>query len=75
MGRAGGPKFRGTTSTPLSNAALKPIDGCYTFVTTDSGAQETQGGKHDDRVLAAGIARQVRKRAVSKGTSQRPAGW
>jgi len=51
------------------------VDECFTFVTTDTGAQEAQEGKHDDRVLAAGIAWQARKRAVSKGTSQRPAGW
>lgn len=55
---------------PIHSAGL--VDECFTFVTTDTGAQE---GKHDDRVLAAGIAWQARKRAVSKGTSQRPAGW
>ncbi len=51
------------------------VDECFTFVTTDSGAQGAQEGKHDDRVLAAGIAWQARKRGVSRGTSQRPAGW
>ena len=51
------------------------IDECLSFVTTDTGAQQSQEGKHDDRVMAAGIAWQARKRAVSKGTSQRPAGW
>ena len=38
------------------------IDECLTFVTTDTGAREAQSGKHDDRVMAAGIAWQVRKR-------------
>jgi len=51
------------------------IDECFTFVTTDSGSQEAQEGKHDDRVIAAGIAWQARKRGVSRGTSERPAGW
>jgi hypothetical protein len=51
------------------------VDECFTFVTTDSGAQEAQEGKHDDRVLAAGIAWQARKRGVSRGINQRPAGW
>jgi hypothetical protein len=32
------------------------VDECFTFVTTDRGAQEAQEGKHDDRVLAAEIA-------------------
>ncbi len=51
------------------------VDECLTFVTTDSGAQEAQEGKFDDRVMAAGIAWQARKRGVSRGTTQRPAGW
>jgi len=38
------------------------VDECLTFVTTDSGSQEAQPGKHDDRVIAAAIAWQVRKR-------------
>jgi len=37
------------------------LDECRSFVTTDSGATEAQAGKHDDRVMAAGIAWQVRK--------------
>ena len=37
------------------------IDECLTFITTDSGATEAQAGKHDDRVMAAGIAWQVRQ--------------
>jgi len=51
------------------------VDECLTFVTTDSGSQEAQEGKFDDRVMAAGIAWQARKRGVSRGTTQRPAGW
>lgn len=38
------------------------VDECLTFVTTDSGSREAQPGKHDDRVIAAAIAWQVRKR-------------
>jgi len=37
------------------------IDECLTFITTDSGSREAQPGKHDDRVIAAAIAWQVRK--------------
>jgi hypothetical protein len=51
------------------------IDECMTFVTTDSGHQEAQQGKYDDRVMALGIAWQVRKRPQSRGTTQRPEGW
>ncbi len=51
------------------------VDECFTFVTTDSGSQEAQEGKHDDRVIAAGIAWQARKRGVSRGTTERPPGW
>ena len=51
------------------------VDECLTFVTTDTGSQEAQEGKFDDRVMAAGIAWQARKRGVSRGTTQRPAGW
>jgi hypothetical protein len=37
------------------------IDECLAFVTTDTGSREAQPGKHDDRVIAAAIAWQVRK--------------
>jgi hypothetical protein len=40
------------------------VDECLTFITTDSGSREAQPGKHDDRVIAAAIAWQVRKRPV-----------
>jgi len=39
-------------------------DECLTFITTDSGSREAQPGKHDDRVIAAAIAWQVRKRPM-----------
>jgi hypothetical protein len=45
-----------------------------TFVTTESGSQEAEQGKHDDRVVALGIAWQARKRPVARGTTQRPEG-
>jgi len=38
------------------------IDECLTYVVTDSGSTEAQPGKHDDRVIAAAIAWQVRQR-------------
>ena len=38
------------------------INECLTYVVTDSGSTEAQAGKHDDRVIAAAIAWQVRKR-------------
>jgi hypothetical protein len=37
------------------------VDECFTFITTDSGSQEAQSGKHDDRVIAAAIAWQMRQ--------------
>ena len=40
------------------------VDECFTFVVTDTGSQEAQPRKHDDRVIAAAIAWQVRKRPV-----------
>jgi hypothetical protein len=40
------------------------VDECFTFVVTDTGSQEAQPNKHDDRVIAAAIAWQVRKRPV-----------
>ncbi len=51
------------------------VDECFSFVMTDTGAQQAQEGAHDDRVMAAGIAWQVRKRPVSRGSTQRPEGW
>ena len=51
------------------------IDECMTFVTTDTGAQEAQQGKRDDRVMALGIAWQVRKRPRSRASAERPVGW
>ena len=50
------------------------IDECMTFLSTDSGSQEAQEGKFDDRVIALGIAWQVRKRPRSRASSERPPG-
>ncbi len=51
------------------------VDECMTFITTDTCAQQAQAGKHDDRVMALGIAWQVRQRPTARGTTQRPEGW
>ena len=56
----------------IESAAL--VDECLTFVMTESGSQEAAEGAHDDRVMAAGIAWQARKRAVTRGFSERPEG-
>jgi len=57
----------------INSGAL--IDECLTFVMTDTGAQEAQQGKHDDRVLAIGIAWQARKRGWARPSGERPPGW
>jgi len=51
------------------------VDECLAFVTTDTGSQEAQPGAFDDRVMAAGIAWQARKRIVARPIAQRPEGW
>ncbi len=51
------------------------VDECMTFVTTESGSQEAQTGKFDDRVMGLGIAWQVRKRPTARGTTERPEAW
>jgi len=38
------------------------IDECFSYVVTESGSTEAQPGKHDDRVVAAAVAWQVRQR-------------
>jgi hypothetical protein len=44
------------------------VDECFTFVTTDAGAQQAEAGKYDDRVIAAAVAWQVRrKRGAAAG--------
>lgn len=53
----------------------KLSDECFSFVTTDTGSQQAQPGSYDDRVMAAGIAWQVRKRGTSRWTSHRPEEW
>jgi len=56
----------------IESSAL--VDECLTFVMTESGSQEAAEGAHDDRVMAAGIAWQARKRAVTRGFATRPEG-
>jgi len=51
------------------------VDECRSFVTHDGGSQGAQPGKHDDRVIAAGIAWQARKRMVARPIAKRPEGW
>jgi hypothetical protein len=45
------------------------VDECFTFVTTDAGAQQAEAGKYDDRVIAAAVAWQMRRKreAVAGG--------
>ena len=57
----------------INSAGL--VDECMTFVTTESGGQGAAEGKFDDRVIAAGIAWQARKRAAPTPILKRPAGW
>ena len=57
----------------LRSAAL--VDELMTFVSTDSGSQEAQPGKFDDRVIALGVAWQARKRGWARASSERPPGW
>jgi hypothetical protein len=45
-----------------------------TFISTDTGAQQAQEGKYDDRVMALGIAWQVRKRPGARAITERPPG-
>jgi hypothetical protein len=56
--------------------SLALIGECLTFVSKDGGVREAQDGKFDDRVIAAGVALQVRKRCGPRRFSyERPAGW
>ncbi len=55
------------------NSALL-ISECLTFILTGTGRAEAQPGKHDDRVMAAGIAWQIRKRPRPRMTTERPRG-
>jgi hypothetical protein len=47
-------------SIGLHSSAL--VDECFSYIVTDRGGTEAQPGKHDDRVIAAAIAWQVRQR-------------
>jgi hypothetical protein len=51
------------------------IDECFSFVTDRRGGQAAQEGAFDDRVIALGIAWQVRKQGESRALAERPAGW
>lgn len=51
------------------------IDECLSFVSKDDGVQAAQEGKHDDLVIAAAIAWQVRKRPRARFSYERPPGW
>jgi len=50
------------------------VGECFTFIRNDTGNAEAQEGKYDDRVIAAAIAWQLRKRPRPRMSSQRPAG-
>jgi len=50
------------------------VNECYTFVSNATGSAEAQERKFDDRVIAAAIAWQVRKRVRSRASTQRPPG-
>lgn len=41
---------------------LTTADECFSYVALDDGAAGAQPGRHDDRVIAAAIAWQVRQR-------------
>lgn len=49
---------------PIHSEGL--VDECLAFGTTDTGERGAQPGKHDDLVIAAAIAWQVRKRPTPK---------
>jgi biotin carboxyl carrier protein len=51
------------------------VDECRTFVVHNDGSQGAEVGQHDDRVIAAGIAWQARKRMVARPIAKRPEGW
>jgi hypothetical protein len=61
-----------TGSLQVNSASL--VDEMSTFIVTNSGRAEAQPGKFDDRVLAAGIAWQIRKRPKARFSTQRPKG-
>jgi hypothetical protein len=50
------------------------VSECFTFVRDERGNAGALEGKHDDRVIAAGIAWQVRKVPEARWSSQRPPG-
>lgn len=57
----------------VSDAGL--LDECLTFQYNDRGGAEAQKGKHDDRVMAAAIAWQMRQAPTSRAFSSKPQGF
>lgn len=55
--------------------SLALIEQLLTFVTKEGGRQEALDGCHDDLVIAAGVALQVRKQPMARGSAHRPEGW
>jgi len=62
-----------TTDALLVRSAML-INECFTFISDDQGNARAQEGKFDDRVIAAAIAWQVRKRPRARMSTQRPPG-
>ena len=62
-----------TTDALVVRSAML-INECFTFISDDQGNARAQEGKFDDRVIAAGIAWQVRKRPKARWTTERPPG-
>jgi len=62
------------TSDALVVRSAMLVNECFTFVSNATGSAQAQEGKFDDRVIAAGIAWQVRKRPKARMSTQRPAG-
>jgi len=51
------------------------LNECTTFVSKDGGAQEAEEGKHDDLVVACGLAWQMRKAPHNPHGVRRPPEW
>jgi len=62
-----------TTEALLVRSAML-VNECFTFVSNQTGSAEAQERKFDDRVIAAGIAWQVRKRPKARWSTDRPPG-
>jgi len=62
------------TSDALLVRSAMLINECFTFISDDQGNARAQQGKFDDRVIAAGIAWQLRKRPRARMSTDRPPG-